>query len=89
MTEQIQETPYTFKTAKTFQADALIRKAAAKIIQANKSNLETVNTHVLEIRQKLNAAKPKKKSYFSVSHLRDFASKRRLLATQQMNVEGC
>jgi len=86
MTDQ-NKSKYTFKTAETFQADALIRKAAAKIIQANKSNLETVNAHVLEIRQKLNAAKPKKKGYFSVSHLRDFANKRRLLCSQKVNIE--
>ena len=88
MTEQNQ-TPYTFKTAETLQADALIRKAAAKIIQDNIASQETVSAHLSEVRKKLAQAKPPKKSIFSTSYLREFASKRRAQAAQKLNVVGC
>jgi hypothetical protein len=52
----------------------------------DKSNQATVNKYVAVIRQKLADKKPKR-GYFSTSHLRKLAAKRRLLATQQMNVE--
>ena len=84
MTEQIQETPYTFKSAETFQADALIRKAAHKIICDNVASQETVNENITAIRAKLAQANPKKSGMFSTSYLRNLATKRRLLSESKL-----
>lgn len=78
---------YIFKTAETLHADALIQRAAQKIIQDNISNQETVNGHLSNIRQKLAQNNPKKSGMFSTSYLRKLAEKRRLLAANKMQCE--
>jgi hypothetical protein len=84
MAEQTQAS-YTFKTAETLHADALIQRAAQKITQDNVASQETTNACITLIRQKLTEYKKTKSGYFSTSHLRKVAAKRRLLA-QQNNV---
>jgi hypothetical protein len=84
MAEQTQAS-YTFKTAETLHADALIKRAAQKIIQDNVASQEITSECISHVRQKLNEYKKLKSGYFSTSHLRKVAAKRRLLA-QQNNV---
>ena len=83
MTEQT-NTPVQIKNFDAAWHDAFMRRCAQGIIQLNKSNQKTVNTHVSQIREKLAQAKPKKTSMFPVSHLRKLAEKRRLLAASKM-----
>jgi len=56
MPEQI-ETPHKIKDFNAIAHDNMIRQMAAKVIQSNKSNLETVKAHVSEVKQKIKAHK--------------------------------
>lgn len=77
------QTEHTYsKTFEQLAVEAIARKVEQKSLAENQSKKEVVNSYLSDIRQKIAQSKISK-SNFSVSHLRNLASKRRLLAAAQ------
>lgn len=75
------------KTFEQLAIDAIASRVEQQSLTAKKSTKEVVNKYLSKIREKIEQSKVNNSS-FSVSHLRNLASKRRLLAAaKQFNCE--
>lgn len=88
MTEHI-ETPHKIKNFDAVAHEAFIRDCAHKIIQANKSNLETVQAHVSQFKEKLKAHKQEQNQFKITQQKTDKLADLAAMIRRSTSAAGC